>query len=91
MPIEFVDSAIQGTLVMYGFPYDPAKNGANAIKLLELTADYTETSLANWNQYKAKSIQYTASSGNPVGSPPADSLEKLRATVAANPLRARAY
>ena len=69
MPIEFVDSAIQGTLVMYGFPYDDAKNGENAIQFLELTADYLETSLANWNQFRTKSISLTASSDNVPASP----------------------
>ena len=52
-----LDQAIQGTLIMMGFPYDENKKGSAAIQLLELTADYTESSHLNLNQYRSKSIE----------------------------------
>ena len=52
-----LDNAIQGTLIMMGFPYDENKKGSAAIQLLELTADYTESSHLNFNQFRSKSIE----------------------------------
>ena len=43
MPEEFLDNAIQGSLVIMGFPYDANKRASNAIALLELVADFMES------------------------------------------------